>query len=300
MRIEKIQGTKKRQIEIAKQQKVIFDVLEWLWDSFVEPVLCELGYTAKISDSSLWPRVWWCPTGIVSSLPIHAAGYHKAQLEGRTVIDRVVSSYTSSIRALKYSRDRIESSKNHSALIIATPTNDLRFAEDEAYRIECILKEQEKMEVMNNIEVEVLCNHLPSRSMVHFICHAVCDPDPSSSRLLLKDGNLMVAQISQLKINAGALAYLSACSTALSQAESLEDECITLSNAFQLAGFAGVVGSLWKTDDRASFDLAVSFYAHLKANPDNAADALHHGVLDLRQKFPDEPSLWACYTYTGV
>ena len=292
--------TKERKIVIAEQQKVIFGVLEWLWDSFAEAVLCELGYIAKISGSSHWPRVWWCPTGIISFLPIHAAGYHRAPIQGRTVIDRVVSSYTSSIRALKYSRDHIWSSKNQSALIIAMPSTPL--AEDEAYRIKDILRKQGKVEVqvMDNIEVEVMCNELLSRSIVHFICHAVSDPDPSLSRLLLKDGNLTVAQISQLKINADALAYLSACSTALSRTESLEDECIALSTAFQVAGFAGVIGSLWKADDRTSFDVAKSFYDYLQSDTSSAATALHCAVLDLRTRVPDDPSLWSPYMYTGA
>src|SRR5438876_787401 len=98
----------------------------------------ELGYTERMLEGSVRPRVWWCPTGILSILPIHAAGYHKPSDETfRTVLDRVVSSYTSTIKALKYSRDRPTSSIGSSALVAAMPTTPqhaaLPMAEDEAF-----------------------------------------------------------------------------------------------------------------------------------------------------------------------
>ncbi|WP_026341929.1 cation:proton antiporter [Actinomadura atramentaria] len=35
------------------------------------------------------PRLWWCPTGLLSLFPLHAAGHHGEP--GRSVLDRVVS-----------------------------------------------------------------------------------------------------------------------------------------------------------------------------------------------------------------
>src|SRR4030095_15352707 len=102
--------------------------------------------------------------------------------------------------------------------------------------------------------------------IVHLVCHAVSALNPSTSRLLLSDGSLSVAEISALKIKKGALAYLSACSTASGWAESLEDECISLSTGFQVSGFARVVGTLWKADDQISFNVSVKFYEALKAD----------------------------------
>jgi len=47
--------------------------------------------------------VTWIPTGVLSHFPIHAAGFHtKGSTE--TVLDRVMSSYTSSVKALIYGR----------------------------------------------------------------------------------------------------------------------------------------------------------------------------------------------------
>jgi len=290
---------------VEEQEGIIFNVLEWLWDSIVDPVLCKLGYTEKFSKGSTWPRVWWCPTGIASFLPLHAAGYHNESRErGRTVMDRVVSSYTSTLRTLKYSRERSSLSSDYRALITTATASKfeiLPMAEHEAYRVKDILRKSRfVVDILDNAQTGDLCEKIPYQTIVHCICHAVSEPDPSSSGLLLKEGNLTVAKISQLKIKAGALAYLSACSTSVGQVGVLEDECITISNAFQIAGFAGVVGSLWKADDGTSFDLAGAFYERLQNDTANAANALHQSVLDLRETHPHEPSRWASYLYTGA
>lgn len=289
-----------------EQQEVIFGILEWLWDYFVNPVFERLGFTARRSEPAAWPRIWWSLTGVISFLPIHAAGYHRDPVDGRTVMDRSISSYTPSIRALKYSRDRtLNSAASQKALIVTMPATpgcrDLPMAEDEAYRVKYILAEGKiETELVDNAEVEVICQELPTRSIVHFICHAVSEPETWKSSLLFNDGSLMVARISQLKIPPGAVAYLSACSTSFSEARGMEDERIALSTAFQVAGFAGVVGCLWEVDDEASFQMATFFYNYLRCENARAAEALHQGALDLRSLYPEEPSIWAPYMYTGA
>ncbi|MFG2222325.1 hypothetical protein [Streptomyces sp. NPDC048644] len=51
----------------------------------------------------------WIPGGPLSLLPVHAAGHHgfgAAGRERRTVLDRVVSSCTPTVRALGHARER--------------------------------------------------------------------------------------------------------------------------------------------------------------------------------------------------
>ncbi len=71
-------------------------VLRWLWDNVTAPVLDHLGFDGP--DGGSWSRVWWCPISAMSSLPLHAAGHHEDGSR-RTVLDRVASSYTTSLRA---------------------------------------------------------------------------------------------------------------------------------------------------------------------------------------------------------
>uniref|UniRef100_UPI001319CE78 tetratricopeptide repeat protein n=1 Tax=Streptomyces prunicolor TaxID=67348 RepID=UPI001319CE78 len=111
-------------------QAALRAVLEWLWDAAAEPVLHSLGFTGEPSPGQPWPRVWWAPGGLLSLLPLHAVGYHAEPLpaglgkgERRTVMDRVVSSYTTTIRALHHARRHHTSAPSVSrSLIVAMPT----------------------------------------------------------------------------------------------------------------------------------------------------------------------------------
>src|ERR1700749_2538392 len=47
------------------------------------------------------PRLWWCPTGILSFLPLHAAGlYSRGAPPGSKLSDFVVSSYIPTLSSL--------------------------------------------------------------------------------------------------------------------------------------------------------------------------------------------------------
>ncbi|CAM5605549.1 CHAT domain-containing protein [Streptomyces canarius] len=67
--------------------------------------------TAALCGPLDWPRLWSCAAGVIATLPLHAAGYrdpddvepgHAAE----TVMDRAVSSYTATLRALLRAHDR--------------------------------------------------------------------------------------------------------------------------------------------------------------------------------------------------
>ena len=92
-----------------KDRHAILDVLDWLWDVIAEPVLTALGHTSTPGTGSPWPRVWWCPTGPLTVMPIHAAGHHPRLRTAAAdsidcVLDRVISSYTPTLTALARSR----------------------------------------------------------------------------------------------------------------------------------------------------------------------------------------------------
>ncbi|KAJ7835801.1 hypothetical protein B0H13DRAFT_2240057 [Mycena leptocephala] len=69
-------------------------MLSELWSQVVKPVLDGLSITNP-------QRIWWCPTGPLSFLPIHAAGlYGDNEAFGSKLSDFVISSYVPSITAL--------------------------------------------------------------------------------------------------------------------------------------------------------------------------------------------------------
>ena len=74
------------------------------------------------------------------------------------------------------------------------------------------------------------------------------------------------------------------------------DEIIGLTRAFIYAGAPSVVTTLWKVNDRASYELMREFYANLKTS--KKAEALRQAQLKIMKDFP-QPFFWAAYELNG-
>jgi CHAT domain len=290
-------------------------VLGWLWDVLASPVLNSREITGQPGDGQPWPRIWWCPSGLLSFLPLHAAGYHGGRFAGRrdTVLDRVVSSYTATVRALVYSRRPVTPTAVPAGqvLVVAmeqTPdADDLPAATEEAALLAEKFGRQAK--ILNDANEAALAtpgsvlNAMPDYPWAHFACHADVNlRDPSASHLLLHDRDVLtVLDINRLRLEGADLAYLSACSTAMTGG-TLPDEAINLASAFQLAGYRRVIATLWPVDDDVAASLAHSFYDNLGAakTAATAALALHHAVRLSRDRYPKKPSMWAAHVHSGI
>ena len=311
----------------ATAQAKLHEILQWLWDTSAGPVLNALGYDSRPAPGKEWPRVWWATGGMLGLLPIHAAGYHTdpADQAARAVMDRVISSWTPTIRALRYARQHTPApDTKDSALIVAMPVTPgvpgrLHYVPDEAAMLLARLDhpvllaepgtpdEWATASIGTPTKMNVLAR-LASCPIVHFACHGASHPaNPSQSRLLLYDHEsdpLTVASLAPIKLDRARLAYLSACRTAITTTVELLDEAIHLASAFQLAGFPCVIGTLWEINDALAVQVAEAFYTALSASEggidtSRAAHALHQAVLAVRASRPAAPSLWAAYQHAG-
>ena len=80
---------------------VMHDVLRALWTLVAQPVIDSLQVLGVAEKS----RIWWCPTGKVCSLPLHAA--HPLITGERGLLDIFVSSYTPTLSSLISARQDI-------------------------------------------------------------------------------------------------------------------------------------------------------------------------------------------------
>jgi CHAT domain-containing protein len=285
--------------ERQQAQETIAGQLEWLWDTIAEPVLTALGHTGQ--PGGKWPRIWWSPTGSLVFLPLHAAGYHRDQSR-RSVLDRVVSSYTPTAGNLRHHRARAMPAP--SALVVALPQTphapELPGAQQEHDLLTRTFAGVTTIVGADATHERVLAE-LPRHTVAHFACHGLSDPaNPSRSRVLLHDhadNPLTVRDIARLDLTAE-LAYLSACDTARTTAR-LADEAIHLAGAFQLAGYANVIATLWTIMDPVALSIAEDFYAHF-AGSRNAALALHDTIRRARDRYPKRPSFWAAHVHSGI
>lgn len=321
-----LRGTTGRDLDpvapAGSAQPVLLSVLEWLWDNVVGPVLDHLGLHR--TPAGRWPRVWWVPGGQLGLLPLHAAGHHRDPdtPERRTVLDRVVSSYTPTIRSLRHARRSGATRRPPTrSLIVAMPTTPglpgggyLPHVRAEAEILGTLLPGARTLTGDPAASADAptarrVLDELPSHPIAHFACHGIHDPDPAASRLLLHDhaeAPLTVARLAPVNLERAQLAYLSACDTALSPDNRLVDEATHLASAFQLAGFPHVIGTLWSLDDRFAVEVAARFYRALRdpgtgqLDTGRAAYALHDVIRSERDRHPGRPSLWAAHLHSGA
>jgi tetratricopeptide (TPR) repeat protein len=326
-------------VRLAANQALLA-TLAWLWDEAAEPVLDHLGHWRTAVNGQAWPRVWWATGGLLGLLPLHAAGHHEDPPgpQRRTVMDRVVSSYTPTVRALGHARRPRPERTAAASLIVAMPTTPdlpdalhgapLHHVPMEARRLAEILPHPLTLsgpEPATSARLDGTADtpptelptrqrvfsELPGRAIAHFACHGIVDPkDPSNSRLLLhdhRDHPMTVASLAPVNLRTARLAYLSACNTFANHATHLLEEAIHLTGAFQLAGYAHVIGTLWPISDEFAVDVATGFYTALRdhagrLNTDNAATALHQTLRALiaDQDLYTTPWLWAPYIHAGA
>jgi tetratricopeptide (TPR) repeat protein len=290
---------------VAALEAAITATLEWLWDVLAAPVLAALGYDGTPAPGQPWPRLWWCPTGLLSVLPLHAAGRHRRN-SGDTVLDRVISSYTPTLRALGKTGERY-ATEDGRLLIIAlrdTPGQpELPNVDRERDLLARLFPGRHTLREGTAATQAAVVGDLEHHSWAHFSCHGdqYLD-DPSRGGVLLYDGPLTIADLSAQR-HCGEFAFLAACKTATGGV-TVPDEAVTLTAALRYAGWRHVIGTLWSVWDAASAAVTEQVYGLLAdggtLRPDHAAEALHHAVRTQRDAIPDRPSRWAPFIHIGL
>jgi hypothetical protein len=288
-------------VSLQEDSEGLTDVLAWMWEVVADPVLTHIGCRVTPGPGRPWRRLWWIPTGPMSMLPIHAAGdYGDPVPQRRSVMDRVVSSYAPTVRALDHARHQqrrraadplivgIDEVAGHPRLTRATA---------EAALVAKALASASPPLLNTSANRHAVLQRLGHTNWAHFACHAVLNWDPSDSHLVLADGPLTVRQISSLHVQHAYLAYLSACTTAMGDAD-LIDESVHMASAFQLAGFKHVVGTLWPVSDMVAPEYASAIYRHLAGGADPAL-AVHWAAHEMRAEYLDAPHLWAAHVHFG-
>ncbi|KAK2037004.1 TPR domain-containing protein, partial [Colletotrichum somersetense] len=273
--------------------------LAWLWDVVVGPVLNTLGFTGPLTGNT-WPHVWWVPTGPLTQFPLHAAGHH-TKCSAETTLDRVVSSYSPTVKSILHTRRRqrpdgksnsdlsvvlvdMQETTGQSRLSYATRETDAVREVCESVGLACKQPSANKAHVLAALE---------NCRILHFAGHGGARPDPLQSLLFLQDWETDPLTVGSLLERNGSaseqfLAYLSACGTGQIQDEDSIDESIHLTSAFQLAGFRHVIGTLWEVDDELCVDIARLTYEFIGANgvsDESVSRGLHYATKTLRDRW---------------
>lgn len=288
----------------------IRSTLRWCLEVALRPIQ---EFLLKWYGDRLPGRVWLCPTGILSFLPLHAAWGESAGLErdDEASVGAMLPSYTATIRMLRFARNRLKTADRRRAALIVAVANAPGASPIQGAREEAVAVKRHcdsSAELLDaDATTDAVATAMTQWPRAHFACHAAANVlDASLSGLLLYDRLLTLDEIVRLPIGNAAFAFLSACSTNVGD-WNLADEALTIVSAFQMAGYPQVVGTLWPVLDRRAVEVAEQFYSTLSASrhidtdeEDTVVQAYKKTFRALRTRYPDTPSVWAGYVHAGA
>ncbi|MFD9719093.1 CHAT domain-containing protein [Streptomyces sp. NPDC059076] len=293
--------------------RVLGTVTGWLWETVAFPVLEALA-VPKTEGGGLRPRLWWCPTGPLALLPLHAAGRHTTP--GESVIDRVVPSYTPTVAALAASAAAGASTARPRMLAVLADRVDgvahLPGADIHSALISACFPGATVLG-SGQARSERVVSQLSTHTLLHVMCHGSHDPyRPERSGLLLEDGVLPVSALAAERTDA-AFVSLTACQTATLDPLT-SDEVISMAGAMVFAGWRQTVATLWPVDAAETTAVTSLLYgigpspsgspgapAAEPFTPDRAARRLHDAVMSRRSltRAP-QARLWAWAPYLHI
>lgn len=270
--------------------KYIKRPLSYFHDLLISPLIEEIR---DIEHLIIAPHYFW------HYLPFHAL-FDSVTREH--LIDKFCISYIPSVSVLNFYLKKNHSQYNN-VLILANPSNDLPFAEEEAEKVKARFNSSAYLFKGKDASFDKLSDYSKS-DIIHLACHTYFRGDePLFSHLVFSDSNheesrFFLPDIFNLKLKSS-LVTLSACETGLSQFTA-GDELIGISRAFFYAGTPSLLTSHWTVNDKSTSILMDKFYEGLVSMGESKARALKLAMLELKA-MPEysHPYFWAPFFLSG-
>jgi len=293
-------------LESRQYQRALRFVLQSLYELVGQPVIKELR-RLNIPEQS---RIWWCPTSVFCSLPLHAMGPIPSD-DGvpRYFSDLYIPSYTPTLFSLIESRKLGKSSlEKPSILLVASPDDALQQAFPEIWsiqRLDAKVTTFMGKRARNSAVLDGLRDH----RFAHFVCHGNLVPEKPFEAFfgLHEDNRLTLHDIVRSRLPDAEFAFFSACHTAELTEGSIADEGLHLTAAVQYCGFRSVVGTMWAMADQDGGDLAELFYGSMFSTDqagvpyyERSARALRDAVRALRKKKNLPLEQWVNFVHYGA
>ena len=300
---------RKRGLDSVEYQLSLSSVLKGLYELVGEPVIKRLRVLGVPEQS----RIWWCPTSVFCSLPLHAMGpIPSSNGRERYFSDLYIPSYTPSLSALIESRQASsQKPKSPSLLLVAQPDDLLPGVNGEIKVIRRAL--QTRLNVTDLVSGDAtpssVLGGLRASQFAHFACHGVLETGkPFDASFKLHGGSrLTLLDIVRSRLPEAEFAFLSCCHAAEITEDSVADEALHLTAAMQYCGFRSVVGTMWEMADVDGQDLAKNFYKSLFTELDTgvpyyerSAGALRDSIQRLREKRGITLERWVNFVHYGA
>ena len=305
---DQLLGQRKQGLESEAYEEALRAVLKELYELVGRPVIKRLN-DLKVPEQS---RVWWCPTSVFCSLPLHAMGPIQSDVgPPRYFLDLYIPSYAPSLSVLINShKPNSQTFEKPSILLVVQPDISMVRALDELKAVQRACARVTTL-IEATATPSVVLERLRDHRFVHIVCHGLLEPGkPFNSSFKLHQGKrLSLHDIVQSQLPNAEFAFLAACHTAELTDKSPADEVLHLAAAMQYCGFRSVVGTMWAMADEDGWDLAANFYKSVFSGAEQGvyyhertAEALRDAVVKLRRKKGRGMSLerWVNYVHYGA
>ena len=297
-------------LDSSEYDEALTYVLMELYELVGKPVISRL-HELQVQEES---RIWWCPTSVFCSLPLHAMGPIPSD-DGEMLyfLDLYICSYTPSLSALIQSRSSDSGSRSSdrpSILLVADPSLPTVGGEIKVVQAHEDTKITVTGLISKDATAERVIDGFRRNQFIHFACHGtLVAGKPFETGFELYDKRLTLLDIVRADLPTAEFAFLSACHTAEMTEGSIMDEGLHLAAAVQYCGLRSVVGTMWAMADQDGRDLADSFYKALFSNPrqdqgipyhERSAKALRSAVRKLRRKRGITLERWVNFVHYGA
>ncbi|KAI9433838.1 CHAT domain-containing protein [Lactarius indigo] len=290
--------------------EALASVLAKLYELIGKPVIDRFRQL-QVPEQS---RVWWCPTSVFFSLPLHAMGPIPSEDgEIRYFLDLYICSYTPTLSALIQSRNRDSGPRSldrPSLLLVAQPDPSLPTVGGEIQVVQALDTEVTSL-ISEAATPAAVIDGFHYHRFIHFACHGTLEMGKpfEAGFELYGDKRLTLLEIVRSHLPTAEFAFLSACHTAEVTEGSMIDEGLHLAAAVQYCGFRSVVGTMWAMVDEDGRHLAEHFYKALFSNSrreegipyhERSAKALRFAVKKLRRKRRISLERWVNFVHYGA
>jgi CHAT domain-containing protein len=289
--------------------------LRTVWNDIMIPIFNKIQVHSNVNLGTPKRRVWWYPTGVLTFIPLHAAGPGGGDPD---VSCLVISSYVTTLSSLFQAQKDSKKGAEGRLKLLAVSQSDtpghesLPLSMEEVDKVMQVVSSAgwpaEDIVCLNGSDATVdhVSRALDSSSWVHFACHGIQHPiSGMSSAFALHNDHLELSQIASKRLTNGQFAFLSACHTAAGL-QGLPGEAMHLAGALQFAGFPSVIATMWGIGDKQAPLVAEHCYQYLFRNglqgcdPSDAAAALNRAVLRLREDPNVTVDRWAPFIHFGI
>lgn len=307
------------------RERRLIDLLAELWDLVVSPVVDRLlPHTPKGS------RIWWCPTGKFTSLPLHAAGpYQGIELN---LSQLYISSYTPTLSSLIKSRRTKSSTTPHRSSFTPFLSNFLKGRKSKSSRpftptlasctfaAICSNERTEDIDMLRkvlpltctmtritgaNATHEHVIRAIREQPWIHFNSKAEPNFDlPFKSHFPLHDKPMSLLEIAQTLAEVERPPEFAFLSVSHGSSGTEGHESMHFPHALHMAGFQSVVGTMWAVDEEVTRRIASAFYHSVVVESRgvvdcaSAAKALNQALKTVEEGTPLEQRI--AFVHVGV